>query len=87
MKSNGSEGAPLELRGLQSRHPIKVIFRRAVFDCDVLRLDEACFLEALAERSYQVRGVGERGAPEEPDRRHRGLLGARRERPDRRAAE
>jgi len=31
-----------------------VIFRRAVFDRDVLALDEACFLEALAERSCEV---------------------------------
>jgi hypothetical protein len=47
------------IKSATSRQPIKVIFRRAVFDRDVLRLDEACFLEALAQRSYEVRGVGE----------------------------
>jgi hypothetical protein len=34
-----------------------LIFRRAVFDHDVLALDEACFLQALAERGHQVSGI------------------------------
>ena len=63
-------------------------FRPAVFDRDVLALDEACFLQALAERDHEVRGVSERGVPEETNNRHRRLLRARRERPrSRRAAE
>ena len=39
----------------QRRQPIRLIFRRAVFDRDVLALDEACFLQALAERGHEVR--------------------------------
>jgi hypothetical protein len=39
-----------------------LIFRRAVFDHDVLALDEACFLQALAERGHQVSGIGELAA-------------------------
>src|SRR5262249_42997054 len=63
-----------------------LIFRRTVFDQDVLTLDVACFLEALAEGCHEVRGVSERGVPQETNNRHR-LLRARRERPRRRAAE
>ena len=70
----------------QSRQPIRLIVRRAIFDRDVLALDEACFLQALAERGHEVRRVGERRAAEEPDHRHRRLLRARRERPRRRRA-
>src|SRR5215831_8397366 len=65
-----------------------LIFRRAVFDRDILALDKACFLQALAEGSHEVSGVSERGVPQETNNRHRRLLSARRERPrDRRAAE
>src|SRR5262245_35842108 len=64
------------------------IFRRAVFDQHVLALDEARFLQTLAERGDQVREVGERGVPQETNNRHRRLLRAHRERPhSRRAAE
>jgi hypothetical protein len=63
-----------------------LIFRRAVFDHDVLALDEAYFLQALAERGRQVSESGKRCAPKEPD--HRPLLRTRREGPrGRRAAE
>src|SRR5215475_10572678 len=58
-----------------------LIFRRAVFDQDVLALDEACFLQTLAERGDQVREVGERAVPQETNNRLRRLLRARRERP------
>ena len=79
---------PANQIGHQSRQPIKLIFRRAIFDRDVLALDEACFLQALAERGHEVRRVGERRAAEKSDHRHRRLLRARRERPrGRRAAE
>jgi hypothetical protein len=64
-----------------------LIFRRTVFDQDVLALDEACFLEALAEGCHEVRGVSERGVPQETNNRHRRLLRARRERPRHHAAE
>src|SRR5262249_53161410 len=67
--------------GGQIRQPIKVIFRRVVFDRDVPTIDVAGFLQALAERGYEMRSVGERRAAEESDYRHRRLLRARRERP------
>jgi 3-oxoacyl-[acyl-carrier protein] reductase len=61
--------------------------RRAVFDRDVLALDETCPLQALAESGYAARRVSERRAAEKADYRHR-LLRPRRERPsDCRAAE
>ena len=69
----------------QSRQPIEVIFRRAKFDRDVLALDEARFLQALAERGYEARRVGKRCAAEKPNHRHRTLLRARRHRPSRRS--
>jgi hypothetical protein len=56
-----------------------LIFRRAVFDCDVLALDEARFLQALAERRHRVSEFAERCVPNKAD--HRPLLRARRERP------
>src|SRR4029077_13479147 len=56
-----------------------------VFDCDVLTLDEAYFLQALAERCHQLGVVGERPSAEKPDHR---LLRPRCDRPsNRRAAE
>jgi hypothetical protein len=58
-----------------------LIFRRAVFDHDILALDEACFLQALAERDHEVRGVSERGVSQETNNRQRRRLPARRERP------
>ena len=67
---------------------MELMFRRAVFDHDVLALDEACFLQALTEGGHEVHSVSERGVPQEPDHRHLRLLRARRERPgNRRAAE
>ena len=41
---------PANQFGRQRRQPIGLIFRPAVFDRDVLALDEAGFLQALAER-------------------------------------
>src|SRR5262245_8938111 len=66
---------------------MRSIFRRAVFDQHVLALDEARFLQTLAERGDQVREVGERGVPQETNNRHRRLLCARCERPGCRAAQ
>jgi hypothetical protein len=44
-------------------------------------LDEACFLQALAEYTQKVRHRVRRSGVEKPDHRHRWLLRARRERP------
>src|SRR5262245_12691817 len=60
---------------------MELMFRRAVFDHDVLALDEARFLQALTEGGHEVHSVSERGVPHEPDYRHLRLLRARRERP------
>ena len=46
---------PANQLGHQRRQPVGLIFRPAVFDRDVLALDEACFLQALAERGHAVR--------------------------------
>src|SRR5262245_56209134 len=68
------------------RQPMGLIFRRAVFDRDMLALDDARFLQALAERGRQVSESGERCVPNKAD--HRPLLRPRRKRPRRsRAAE
>jgi hypothetical protein len=61
----------------QKRQP-SLILGRAVLDRDVLALDEACFLQALAERSHVIRPAGQ-----EPHHRHDWLLRARGERPSR----
>src|SRR5262245_10258976 len=63
-----------------------LIFRRAVFDQDVLARDEACFLQALAEGGHEVLGVSERGVPQKTNNRHRRLLRARNQGPRGRAA-
>src|SRR6516165_1933628 len=65
---------------------MELMFRRAVFDHDVLALDEACFLQALTEGGHEVHSVSERGVPQEPDHRHLRLQRARRTRPRRRRA-
>ena len=46
---------PADQISRQSRQPIRLIFRLAEFDRDVLALDEAGFLQALAERGHEVR--------------------------------
>src|SRR5262249_28072474 len=71
----------------QDRQSVSSIFRRAIFDLDVLACDEACFPQALAERGRQMRGISERGTADESDHRHRRLLRVCRERPCRRTAE
>ena len=55
-------------------------------DCDVAALDEADFGEAPPKRGHVFRPFHRRHAVEDPDHRHRRLLGARRERPSRRRA-
>src|SRR6202011_776499 len=71
--------------GGQLRQPIRLIVGPAVFDGDVLTLDEARFLQSLAECTHAI--STERCRVEEPDHRHRRLLRARTERPRRGAAE
>jgi hypothetical protein len=51
-----------------------LIFRRAVFDNDVLALDETCFLQALTEGGHKVRSVSERSVPQETNNRNCRLL-------------
>ena len=67
--------------GREHRQSIVLALRPAVFDRDVLTFDEACLLQALAERGHEVRRVGGRSAAEKPDHRHRRLLRAYRDRP------
>jgi hypothetical protein len=69
----------------QKRQP-SLILGRAVLDRD-LALDEACFLQALAEYTQTVRHRVRRSGVEKPHHRHRRLLRGRRDRPRRRAAE
>src|SRR5262249_54232372 len=72
----------------QKLQPVSLMLVRAVFDRDVLALDEACFLQALVERSHAVhRHVSERSTEEKSHHWHCRLLRARRERPCRRATE
>ena len=46
---------PAKQVGHQKRQPVGLTLVPAVFDRDVLVLDKACFLQALAERSHAVR--------------------------------
>src|SRR5262249_45585340 len=63
------------------RHQRRRIPARVEFDPDVLALDKACYLQALAERSHVVRHVSERSAVQKSHHRHRRLLRTCRERP------
>ena len=78
---------PANQFGRQRRQPLHLVLSPAVFDRDVLALDVAGLLEALAERPQAIRISVRRLAVEETDHRHRRLLRVRRERPRRRAAE
>jgi hypothetical protein len=49
--------------GCERWQPIVLIFRPAIFDCDVLALDIASFLQALEERNgeelvFKVKRIG-----------------------------
>ena len=80
--------SPANQIGRQCRQPIDLILRPAVYDRQVLALDIAGLLQALAKCAQTVRDRVRRCGVEEPDHRHRRLLRARRERPrSRRAAE
>jgi hypothetical protein len=68
--------------GGQTRHPVSLILRPAVFDHSVLAVDVTGLLEALEERREEGRITLRRRAVEKPDHRHRGLLRVRGERPN-----
>ena len=65
----------------QRRQAFDLVLGPAIFDRDVLSLDIACVLEALAECAQMFGVALRRLAVEEPNHRHRRLLRARRERP------
>src|SRR5262249_26596100 len=71
----------------ERRQSIHSTFCPAVFNADIAVLDIAGLNEALPERRNGIFECSGRSAVEEPDHRHRRLLRARRERPDRRTAE
>src|SRR4029450_7146298 len=73
--------------GRQRRQTIELSLCPAVFDRDILALDIACLLQALAKSAHTVRDRVRRLAVEESDYRHRRLLRPRRKRPRRRAPE
>ena len=54
----------------QSRQPIHLVVCVAIFDRDVLALNEPQFLQTLAERGHEVHRRGERRATEKSDQRH-----------------
>src|SRR5207247_1839078 len=83
-RDNHGHGTANEL-GRKHRQPVILIVGPAIFDCHVLALDEAGFVQALTEgRDMSDQRTG-RHAAEKTDHRHR-LLRARRERPRRRRA-
>ena len=67
--------------GSQTRHPVSLILRPAVFDRSVLAVDVTGLLEALEERREEGRITLRRRAVEESDHRHRRLLRPCHERP------
>ncbi len=72
--------------GHQRRQAITPVLGPAVFDRDVLAVDETRLLQTLVERDHQALRVSGRGAPQEADYRHRRLLRPRCHRPRGRAA-
>src|SRR5262249_29713672 len=79
-RSDNGDLPPNQL-GRQRRQPIVLALRPAVLDRHVLTLDEARFLQPIAECAQTVREGFRRYRVDKPDHRHRGLLRARRERP------
>jgi len=65
----------------QHRQSIELILGPAIFDRDVLTLDEARLLQALAEGAQAIRVSVRRCGVQKPDHGHRRLLRPRRERP------
>ena len=66
--------------------PIELVLRPAKYDRDVVAVDEACFLQALAECRYPINCIGRGRGIKETDHRYRRLLRSRRERPCSRSA-
>ena len=54
---------PADQVGNQGRQPVWPIVRIVKFDRDVLALDEAFLLQALAQRRLEIRETGRRGVP------------------------
>jgi hypothetical protein len=74
--------------GGERRQPIELTLGPAIFDCQVLALDEACVFGALAKSAQPSRMAVKRLRVKKPDHRHRRLLRMRGEGPRRcRAAE
>src|SRR5262245_3625234 len=73
--------------GRQHRQPLKLLLRPAVLDRHIAALDIAGLAQALAEGIQPARVPIGRRAAKVADQWHRRLLGARRQRPSRRAAE
>jgi hypothetical protein len=65
----------------QGRQAFRLIFRRSELKPDVLPVDEAFVLQALAECGDPFRCIGERRGTQEADHRRGGLLRARSQRP------
>jgi hypothetical protein len=78
---------PANQLGRQRRQPIELIVGRAVFDCDVLALNIAGFVQTLAKCAELDSPCLRRCGVNEPDHRDCRLLPARHERPRRHAAE
>src|SRR6516162_7626455 len=72
--------------GCKLHESIVLPLRPAIFDGDILALVEAGLAQTSQEHAQALAGTT-RSAAEISDHRQRGLLGARRERPRRRAAE
>src|SRR5262249_41463307 len=66
---------------------VSLVLRQAILDRHILALDVAGFTKALAECGQIACTIGRPRGAEEPDHRHRRLLGACRHRPRGRAAE
>src|SRR5262249_54844927 len=68
--------------GCEVAQSVGLVLRPAILDRHILPLDVAGFTNALPECGQKACTIGRRPrAAEEPDRRHRRLLRARRERP------
>ena len=67
--------------GRQCRQSIVLAIGRAVLNRNVLALNIARLFQSFAEPCDEICGFCGRPGAEEPDHRHRGLLGPRRERP------
>ena len=70
----------------QSRKPLGLVVRPAIFDRNVLTFDKACFAQASPQSGHEVLGARGGATANEPDHGHCRLLRARREGPRGRSA-